>query len=131
VSKLELAKSIEAVKLNRRSKLPVQEPPALIPYGAIVQDIEEDGNLTRFTHLGELYQVTGDALRSAAARVEAAAVAAPERPAAPSLQWERVETTRSPLWRAKVPGGWLLTLGASETLTFYPDATHSFGNTKP
>ena len=39
----ELAKSIEAKKLNKRSKLPLPEPPTIIPFGALVQEVEEDG----------------------------------------------------------------------------------------
>ena len=39
----ELIKSIEAKKLNKRSKLPLPEPPVTIPYGGLVQDLEADG----------------------------------------------------------------------------------------
>ncbi len=61
----ELAKSIEAKKLNKRSKLPLPEPPAIIPFGALIQGVEEDGALARFGYMGELYQCSLDLLQRA------------------------------------------------------------------
>lgn len=124
--KLEVLKSIEAVKLNRRSKLAVQEPPVTIPYGAIVQDLDEGGDLVRFTYLGDLYQCAAELLRNATAQATPSAAASPKSdpPADVSFRWECLPTSLKPLWRAKVPGGWLLTMG--DALAFYPDPGHGW-----
>jgi hypothetical protein len=139
----ELTKMIEAKKLNKRSKLPLTEPPVTIPFGALIQDIEEDGDLRRFSYLGELYQCPRDLLARALPRVKTAAAAPPEAlpqrvaaqgvvvaaEAGAAIQWEELASS-SPLrtWRAKVPGGWLLAAGGGGAagLTFYPDVDHSW-----
>ncbi len=141
----ELIKSIEAKKLNKRSKLPLPEPPVTIPFGGLVSDIAEDGGMLRFSYLGELYHCPEDRLRSAlgggeASRAEAAAPAEP-RTAAPAetpkpspagndapFQWQEVRTSLNSIFRAKVPGGWLVmgSAAAGRTLAFYPDPQHNW-----
>ena len=141
--KLELNKSIEARKLNKRTGSPTSDPEAVIPYGAIVENVEPDRDFERFTYLGELYQCRHTLLASAtdpqaweAQRAPAAEPASPAasdagRPAppAPSLQWTPVDTSRIPLLRAKVPGGWLIAAGSGAGLTFYPDPDHEWDGT--
>lgn len=141
----ELNKSIEAKKLNKRSKLPLPEPPVTIPYGALVSNLEQDGGMMRFVYLGELYHCPEDRLMSAlggkaasAAKAEAAAtpratVAAAEAQPATAVveapfRWEELATSLGPIWRGKVPGGWMLTgsAAAGRSLTFYPDAKHEW-----
>ncbi len=140
--KLELNKSIEARKLNKRTGSPTSDPEAVIPYGAIVENIEPDRDFERFTYLGELYQCSHTLLASAtdpqdweAQRAPAAEPASPAasdagRPAppAPSLQWTPVDS-HIPLLRAKVPGGWLIAAGSGAGLTFYPDPGHEWDGT--
>ena len=137
----ELIKSIEAKKLNKRSKLPLPEPPVTIPFGGLVSDIEEDGGMMRFTYLGELYHCREDLLRSAlpkgkvraatvpvpaAAGPAAAADAGPEPEAA--FRWEEVRTNRHGILRAKVPGGWLVSgsTAGGGAVAFYPDPQHDW-----
>jgi len=47
--------------------------------------------------------------------------------------WEKVDQqTKKCTWRAKVPGGWLVTLVHKGTvgMAFYPDPTHEWQVTK-
>ena len=141
--KLELNKSIEARKLNKRTGAPTTDPEAVIPYGAIVENVEADRDLERFTYLGELYQCSHRLLASAtdarawkaqsAQEAETAAPAASSAgqpaPAAPRLQWEPVNSSHVPLQRAKVMGGWLIASGSGAGLTFYPDPGHEWDGT--
>ena len=140
--KLELNKSIEARKLNKRTGAPTTDPEVSIPYGAIVENVEADRDFERFTYQGELYRCTHTLLASAtdprAWKVQAAAAesAAPAEssagqptPVAPRLQWEPVNSSHFPLLRTKVPGGWLIAAGAEVSLAFYPDPAHEWDGT--
>ncbi len=141
----ELIKTIEARKLNPRSKLPLQLPPVTIPYGAIVSEIVWERDRARFAYLGELYQCRDDLLKEALggavepAEVEeaeavGAAARAPEKveitESKPSeeagLRWEALSSDRFGVFRAKVPGGWLIAVEGRSgcALTFYPDPNH-------
>jgi hypothetical protein len=138
--KLELNKSIEARKLNKRTGAPTTDPEAVIPYGAFVENVEADRDFERFTYLGELYQCPHKLLASAtdprawkaqlAPAAESAASATPGAgqppPAAPRLQWEPLSSSHVPLLRAKVKGGWLIAAGSGAGLTFYPDPGHEW-----
>ncbi len=45
------------------------------------------------------------------------------------LKWEKLATDYScPVYRAKVPGGWLVSISGyeGEGLTFYPDPSHEW-----
>ena len=141
--KMELNKSIEARRLNKRTGSPTTDPEVVIPYGAIVENVEPDRDFERFTYLGELYQCPHTALASAtdpqawkAQRAPAAESAAPAAssaeqpaPATPRLQWAPVDTSHVPLLRARVPGGWLIAAGSGAGLTFYPDPGHEWDGT--
>jgi hypothetical protein len=132
----ELAKSIEAKKLNKRSKLPLPEPAVTIPFGALVQEIEEDGAQARFAYLGELYQCSLDLLNravGASAGTHSAAesgTANAARTEAP-FRWQEIRTNLGELQRASVPGGWLLMSGSSRSITFYPDPDHAWDGRTP
>jgi len=60
MAKFELTKSIEARKLNPRTKVPLNEYHT-IPYGGIIDNLVEQGDVQQFSYLGEYYQYpTGD-----------------------------------------------------------------------
>jgi hypothetical protein len=141
--RLELNKSIEARKLNQRTGAPTTDPEVVIPYGAIVENVERDRDFERFTYLGELYHCPHTLLASAtdpqawkaqrAPEAESAAPAASSAgqpaPMAPRLQWAPVNSSHVPLLRAKVPGGWLIAAASGTGLTFYPDPRHEWDGT--
>ena len=132
----ELAKSIEARKLNKRSKLPLSEPPAIIPFGALIQNIEEDGALARFDYLGEIYQCSLDLLHRAVRAARTSDDSGPQDTAASGsgdtaaaevlFRWQEIRTQLGALHRANVPGGWLVMSGQSRSLAFYPDPEHAW-----
>ena len=141
--KLELNKSIEARKLNKRTGSPTTDPEVVIPYGAFVENVEADRDFERFTYLGELYQCTHTLLASATdprawkaqlapaaePATPAASSAGQSAPAAPRLQWELLDSSHAPLLRARVPGGWLIAAGSGAGLAFYPDPGHEWDGT--
>jgi hypothetical protein len=127
----ELGKSIESIRLNKRNRLPMGDPPRTIPFGALIDEIRETGDRASFVYLGELYECPADVLRSAllesgpaqpngaADRSETRAPeTAAKQPA--SLEWETVASSQGSFSRARVPGGWLLMNDAS-ALVFIPD----------
>jgi hypothetical protein len=138
---LELGKSIESIRLNKRNRLPMGDPPRTIPYGALVDEISETGDRATFVYLGELYECPADVLKSAlrasaashssgpspvngpAEATEARAPQAPTKPA--SLEWEPILSSEGSFSRARVPGGWLLMNDAS-ALVFIPDPQHAW-----
>jgi hypothetical protein len=141
--KLELNKSIEARRLNKRTGAPTTDPEAVIPYGAFVENVEADRDFERFTYLGELYQCPHKLLASAtdprAWKAQSAPAAESAAPAAssagqpatatPRLQWEPLDSSHVPLLRAKVKGGWLIATGSGSALAFYPDPGHEWDGT--
>ncbi len=132
---IELSKSIEAIKLNKRTGIPTNEPPVTIPFGAVVLDVQQDRDCDNFTFLGERYRCAHDVLRAAVAQPAAAAAAiqpesggaAPQAfPLTPSeVEWEEVKSSRSAMARARVPGGWLVAV-EDAGVTFYPDPEHAW-----
>ena len=48
VAKFSLNKSIEARKLNKRTGAPTTDPEVTIPYGALVDNIERHGAMSRY-----------------------------------------------------------------------------------
>jgi hypothetical protein len=130
----ELGKSIESIRLNKRNRLPMGDPPRTIPFGALIDEIRETGDRASFVYLGELYECSADVLRSALLESAAAqpngasdraATQATENAAKQptSLEWEPVASTEGSFSRARVPGGWLLMNDAS-ALVFIPDHQH-------
>jgi len=62
MGKFELTKSIEARKLNPRTKVPMNEYHT-IPYGAIIDNLVEQGDMQQFVYLSEYYQYPKDDLK--------------------------------------------------------------------
>lgn len=56
MAKYELTKSIEAIKLNKRTMRPLGPDKFTIPYGAILSDMTEDRDRRKFFYLGEPYE---------------------------------------------------------------------------
>jgi hypothetical protein len=137
MAKLEVTKTIEARKLNKRSRLAMAEPPVTIPYGAILDQVVENGDYVEFTYIGDLFQCKSEVLRPAShalggsAPAAVPAVAAAAAVAGPKFIWETIRTNSGPLSRAKVPGGWLVgsNEGEGRSITFMPDQEHTWDGT--
>jgi len=142
---ISLIKPIEATKVNPRTWMPLGVPDVTVPYGALIQHVGSDRDREKIVYLSESYTckheafvtATGGAKRApepaeaaadpgpaAAAVAAAAAEPEPAVAAGPKLEWTAVNSSR-PVSRARVPGGWLVTLGASG-VTFVPDAEHAW-----
>lgn len=142
MAKFELSKSVEGVKVNKRSGIPTTERISLA-FGAIIEDPRVERDSLRFVHLQELVDVKLSEIEGyykpiakSGVSAPAASVATPETPApaaepaaAPEpadprfVRWETIPsnlTTR----RTKVPGGWLVAAGNG--LAFVPDASHEW-----
>jgi hypothetical protein len=70
MSRYEITKTVEAVKLNKRTLRPLSKFGTTIPYGSVVTEVTPDGDLIRFLYLGEYYEAPeakiGEALRELA-----------------------------------------------------------------
>jgi hypothetical protein len=64
MAKFELTKSIEARKLNPRTRVPLNEYQT-IPFGAIIDNLVDKGDVEHFSYLGEPYQYPTADLKSA------------------------------------------------------------------
>ncbi len=134
MAKIELSKSIEAIKLNNRTGIPTTEPPVTIPFGAFISNLEHERDYFNFTFLGDRFRCGEDLLRAAMAPVgskppEAGRPAAPSAAPAPQaseVEWEEIKSSRYAMARARVPGGWLVCvdLNLRVAITFYPDPEH-------
>ena len=65
MAKCELTKTIEAIKLNKRTMRPLGELPVTIPYGAVIEDVTQDRDSRRFFYLGEPYECPESVIASA------------------------------------------------------------------
>ena len=144
MARYELTKTIEARKLNQRSGLPLGEPPVSVPYSAILDKINESWDFVKFTYLGANYQcptpVFHEATRpygSPDPEPQPGPSSPVEEPAPPGqppkqvkMRWETLSSNHSSVLRAKVPGGWLVTVG-SGGVTFYPDPEHVWDGSAP
>lgn len=67
MAKFELTKTIEAVKLNKRTMRVLSPDRYTIPYGSVLNDVTKEGDNRRFFYLGEPYEcselVIGSALK--------------------------------------------------------------------
>jgi hypothetical protein len=145
VAKFEFTKTLEANKLNKRTCSPINEV-RTISYGAVIENLEEDGDYLKFTFLGEPYRIREDILRSAlrpvgagdgaaggpAARSSPAAAGAAVAPGAEaaaeiSFRWQDLKSDVR-MRRAAVPGGWLVAVTGAG-LTYYPDPEHAWDGT--
>lgn len=66
--KFELTKSIEARKLNPRTKVPLNDYHT-IPFGAIIENPADRDNVEQFTYLGEYYQYPREDLKAASRQI--------------------------------------------------------------
>jgi hypothetical protein len=64
MAKFELTKSIEACKLNPRTRVPLNEYQT-IPFGAIIDNRVDKGRVEHFSYLGEHYEYPTDDLNAA------------------------------------------------------------------
>jgi len=64
MAKFELTKSIEARKLNPRTKVPLNEYQT-IPFGAIIDELVDAGDAQQFAYLREYFQYPKDDLKAA------------------------------------------------------------------
>jgi hypothetical protein len=63
MAKFELTKSIEARKLNPRTMVPLNDWQT-IPFGAIIDNLVDKGDLEDFSYLGEFYQYSKEDLKA-------------------------------------------------------------------
>jgi hypothetical protein len=141
LAKLEMTKSIEARKLNKRTRQLLAEHPITIPYGGILDEITDNGDIVSFHYLGEYYQCRSEILRSAshvldggagtAPAESGAAAASTARPDPVSFVFEKLRGGTESVSRAKLPGGWLISVGegAARSVAFYPDPEHQWDGT--
>jgi hypothetical protein len=133
LQKITLNKTITARKLSKTG-VPTSDPEATIPFGAILDRVERDGDWAAFRYLTESYRCAYDVLASAVdgeplvagrkepQRAEPAA-ATVSAPAIAELHFENVKCNVGAARRAKVPGGWLVWMEPA-ALAFYPDSEH-------
>ena len=135
MSKYEVSKSVEAVKLNKRTGAPLGQHPITLPFGAIIEHLEESGDFYLFTYMSERYRMRKDNVKGAVHAIPAAAStpiaksqpeSAPPEPPQPTLVFEKLYAT-IPISRAKIPGGWLVSSPSS--VTFVPDPNHDWDGT--
>jgi hypothetical protein len=133
VPKISLNKTIEATKLNRRTGFAEPGPEITIPFGGLVEHVATERDAVRFTYMGEPYRCSEDlwqaATRESSVPARSGAVQNSGAPAAvapaDAIVWETLASSKVPLLRTKVPGGWLLATQAG-SVTFYPDPKHEW-----
>ncbi|MBL8240432.1 MAG: hypothetical protein JNM66_23625 [Bryobacterales bacterium] len=130
MAKFELSKSVEGVKVNKRSGIPTTER-VTVSFGAIIEDPHEERDSLRFSHLGEIVDVKMSEIKGYYKPIEGGAPAVASGPVAKSaapvdsrkIVWESIPSSL-PTLRAKVPGGWLVAAGNG--LAFVPDSAHAW-----
>lgn len=138
MAKISLGKTIEAVKLNKRTGFPEAGPEVNIPFGALVEELAAERDTVKFSYLGEPYRCSQDlwesAMRAAgsAPPVPRPAAASPVStvPAGPALAWQKVAGNQFNVSRAKVRGGWLVAVEGTG-LVFVPDTSHEWDGGSP
>ena len=130
MAKFELSKSVEGVKVNKRSGIPTTER-VNISFGAIIENPVEERDSLRFSYLGELIDVKLAEIKGCfkpidgAVPTPAASIAA--KASAPAdirlIRWEAIPSNLT-TQRTKVPGGWLVAAGHG--LAFLPDPAHEW-----
>jgi hypothetical protein len=65
MAKFELTKTIEAIKLNKRTLRPLGPQRFTIPYGAILENMSLDRDKQKFFYLGEPYECSDTEISSA------------------------------------------------------------------
>lgn len=139
MARYQVTKSVDAKKLHPRSGIPLSEPPTLLPFGAILENLREERDLFKFSYLGQPYQCEQKLLKPAIQLLDGSPVtdaagespnfeqAAGSAPAPdPDIRWQTLRTTNGSLLRAKIPGGWLVMSTNGTGITFVPDAGHAW-----
>jgi len=131
MSKFELSKSVEGLKVNKRSGIPTTERVNL-SFGSIIENPVEERGCLRFSYLGELVDVKLAEIKGYYKPIDgldaaSAPAAGGGRAAAPAdtrlIRWESIPSNL-PTQRTKVPGGWLVAAGNG--LAFLPDPAHEW-----
>ena len=129
MAKFELSKSVEGVKVNKRSGIPTTERISLA-FGAIIEDPREERDSLRFKYLLDIVDVKLSEIEGYYKPIDGAATptaTAPSTPSAPAdtrfIRWESIPSNIATS-RAKVPGGWLVS--TPNGLTFLPDPDHAW-----
>jgi hypothetical protein len=63
--KYELTKSIEAIKLNKRTMRPLGPEKFTLPFGAVLENMTEERDSRKFFYLGEPYECPDTIIASA------------------------------------------------------------------
>ena len=71
MAKFELTKSIDARTLNPRTMAPLNHY-RTIPFGAIIENLVDTGDMEQFTYLGEPYQYPREDLKAASRPIQPA-----------------------------------------------------------
>lgn len=130
MAKFELTKSVEGVKVSKRSGIPTSERITL-SFGSIIVDPREERDSLRFEYLGEPVDVKMAEIKGYYKPI-GGTVSAPSEPQPAGepkpvdtrvIRWESINSS-IPVVRAKIPGGWLVT--AANGLTFVPDPNHEW-----
>jgi hypothetical protein len=134
--KLEITKTIEARRLNKRTGQTTSEPPVTIPFGAILSNVVENRDVMEFEYLSERYNCKAEVLRSASHALDGAptstsaptSAASAPRPPETTFVWEKLSSGTIATARAKLPGGWLIAVGdhPSRSIAFLPDPAHTW-----
>ncbi len=130
MSKYELGKTVEAQKLNKRTGIPLAEPPVTVPFGAILESVQISEDLVRFSYMGERYCLARDAVAGSLQQLASAQAkaSAPKPEATDKLIFETLDVRSQgqiSIYRAPIPGGWLVA-SHSGALAFVPDADHKW-----
>lgn len=140
MAKYETLKLVDALKVNKKTGVQMTQR-VEIPFGAIIENPYEERDFLRFLYLGDMYDVKysdikgyykliggPDAEPAPLPKADAPTSSAKAEPAAagPSLKFETLKSNMVAS-RAKVPGGWLVTVGHG--LAFVPDASHEWDGT--
>ncbi len=65
VAKFELTKSVEAIKLNKRTLRPLGPEKFTVPYGAVLENLSLDRDVQQFFYLGEPYECAHSEIKTA------------------------------------------------------------------
>jgi hypothetical protein len=65
MAKFELTKSLDAIKLNKRTLRPLGPEKFTIPYGAILENLTLDRDTQKFYYLGEPYEIPYNEIKTA------------------------------------------------------------------
>ena len=141
MAKISLSNSIEATKLHPKTGTSLGLPDVTISYGALIEYVGPDRDREKFKYLGELYACRRETFQSATGgvnpappTVEAKAAPPPEPAPAPAreprLEWDQLKSSDYSVWRAAVPGGWLVAVNGS-SVTFVPDSRHQWDGGSP